>query len=326
MQLLVTNIQPDDFTLYNCVSKNVKETVEGSIILYEEYSGLSYTKLGKTNTVTFGNQCLKSKVLTKTKEGTSGTNFKATVFEYGTFYDLLPKKREKPKYVHTINQYFGAWMVDVEPRYSSNNETVWVTNDDICNSLDCNSKEDLVLNKPYKTNRSKIPAWRFETHLWFKLRFFSVDKNGLWVIFTTPYKNNTAVIKVSRNENVKTKRHLGAQQLNTPVAIVTPKSEFTILSQNILVLQVDIHAMKPQYIFDVTLNNSEFDDMFVAYGTLYGIGNFSKNSKLFAVDLYSKKVLNIDSINEKVIKILKKSPYINLPSQTQAEQFFYRFQ
>ncbi|XP_018572198.1 uncharacterized protein LOC108911691 [Anoplophora glabripennis] len=83
---------------------------------------------------------------------------------------------------------------------------------------------------------------------------FSVDDNGLWVIFAVPNSNNTAVMKV------------------------------------------DVNTMKPEYIWNISLNHHKVGEMFIVCGVLYAVDSVTdRNSKIrFAMDLYKNTLLDVN--------------------------------
>ncbi|KAJ8924524.1 hypothetical protein NQ315_007322 [Exocentrus adspersus] len=83
---------------------------------------------------------------------------------------------------------------------------------------------------------------------------FSVDDNGLWVIFAVPDSNNTAVMKV------------------------------------------DVITMKPEYIWNISLDHHKVGEMFIVCGVLYAVDSVTeRNSKIrFAMDLYKNTLLDVN--------------------------------
>ncbi|KDR08696.1 Olfactomedin-like protein 2B [Zootermopsis nevadensis] len=84
---------------------------------------------------------------------------------------------------------------------------------------------------------------------------FSVDENGLWVIYGIPSTNYTAVMKVNTDRN-----------------------------------------MEVQYMWNISINNHLFGEMFVACGVLYAVDSVTeRNSKIrFALDLYKNQLLDVN--------------------------------
>lgn len=66
-----------------------------------------------------------------------------------------------------------------------------------------------------------------------------------------------------------------------------------------IIFQVDANAMRPQYIWNISLEHHKVGEMFVVCGVLYAVDSVTeRESKIrFALDLYQNKLIDVPTLS-----------------------------
>ncbi|KAJ4434954.1 hypothetical protein ANN_23526, partial [Periplaneta americana] len=333
MQLKINNFGPADVGSYHCIAKNEMGITKGIFNTFEvDPSRVTPppVTIGSQGAVTYGDPppklvdydelcppppaCPECPAPTELKCRDGGISLfhligRMEITKFGNETYKGPPARVldcqlyavgKPVYHRYTNMSYGSWMRDAQPPTEANSHKFWFTNEsnpyhlyEFYNKTLFRAGTPSVtyrLEHPFKGNahvvyngafyynqRNKPHILRFElatkntqmlyvpmvatnssNYLYttnYNYMDFSVDENGLWVIYGIPTTNHTIVMKVNTEGR-----------------------------------------MEPQYMWNISINNHLFGEMFVACGVLYAVDSVTeRNSKIrFALDLYKNQLLDVN--------------------------------
>ncbi|PNF35348.1 hypothetical protein B7P43_G02585 [Cryptotermes secundus] len=332
MQLTITNVGPADFGPYHCIAKNEMGITKGIFTMFEIDPRLATpptVQISGQGEVTYGEGPPKPVDLDdlcpppSCPECPAPTEFKChdggiSLFHLIGRMEIKPFGNEtykgiparildcqlyavgKPVYHRYTNMSYGSWMRDPQPSTETGGQKFWFTNEsDPYHLYEYENKTlfragtpsvTYTLDHPFKGNAHVIYNGSFyynelnnphirkyvlatkNTHVLnvpmvatkgnnylyttnYNYMDFSVDENGLWVIYGIPSTNHTVVMKVNTD-----------------------------------------HKMETEYMWNISINNHLFGEMFVACGVLYAVDSITeRNSKIrFALDLYKNQLLDVN--------------------------------
>lgn len=325
MTLNISYIEPSDYGLYKCVSKNEKGKTHGVFTVFEIDPSIPTRKPPKEPTfVVYGQappppaveaECLPCPLCPITHSCPSpdqaGHPDPGHVINVGpvneTLWRSLPGRTEdcilsqvgKPVFFRSTKIELGTWMQDTSPLYTDLNEKFWVTLDNEKTSLyEYDRKEDAQKDS-YSRKYSLPYAFTGSGHVIYNGSFYyqqegtnkivrfemATETTGALVIPDAPYRDSHFLYNTRYNYV-----DLAADENGLWIIYANP------FNNNTMVMKFHPYKLQTEFVWNLTLNHRNVGEMLVVCGVLYVVQSVTeRNTRISsAFDLYKNRSLEVN--------------------------------
>ncbi|XP_055319441.1 uncharacterized protein LOC129577050 [Sitodiplosis mosellana] len=319
MRLNITNVRPEDFGEYECVSKNDINTTAATFFVYDgarhptrTYSDIAVFGTLPPKPISYSEFCPPPNCPAPNCDEHRCNNayihdvdirqlhFKGIRFPGITnrTFDCVLYAVGKPVYHKSTDVTYGSWLKDSHPRTKEFSEKIWTTYETDRSIIYEFADKTSFRNNQANELRLKSPGFQGNAHVVYNGSFYYHQKDSPTIIRYDLEKRET-ICNVTLPEFQWTGDHylyttkcnyvdLNADENGLWAIYSTPKST------NTYVVKLDAITLEIQYGWNISINHNKVGEMFIVCGVLYAIDSVTeRNTKiLLALDLYRGYILN----------------------------------
>ncbi|XP_068219056.1 uncharacterized protein [Palaemon carinicauda] len=324
MVLEIRDIEHNDFGDYHCIAKNELSLTRGLVKVHEIDPTLYIPSTGTIEGLTFGPDpprfvdlyddlcppppdCPECPKMPKCAEG-RGVLFGIRVEPFGNdsypglknrSLDCLLSAVGKPVYHRHTDSPYGSWMRDPYPKDPQAEPKFWTTDHRSPKILyEFSDKISYRKNHPTKTHRLNQP-FSGNSHVIYNGSFYYHVQDQPIIMKYDLHSGAEKDLVVPRL-SVQEGRYLYNSGINYIDFSTDENGLWAIYglasNNNTVVMKLDPLAMEVEYIWNISISNHKFGELFITCGVLYAIDSTThRDTKIrFALDLYRKTFLDVD--------------------------------
>ncbi|XP_031630325.1 uncharacterized protein LOC116345246 [Contarinia nasturtii] len=322
MRLNITNVRPEDFGEYECVSKNEINTTAAPFFVYDgarhptrTYSDIaefgtlppkpvSYTEFcpppncpspncdeSRCNNAYFQHHDIKIEEL----------RFKGIRFPGITAnrtFDCVLYAVGKPVYHKlTDSVAYGSWLKDARPR-TEFAEKIWTTYETDRTKIYEFADKQMFRNNQANELHLKSPGFQGNAHVVYNGSFYYHQQESPIIIRYDLQKRETICNVTLPEFQYSGDHYLYTTKCNYVDLNADENGLWAIYSSskstNTYVVKLDANTLQIQFGWNISLNHNKVGEMFIVCGVLYAINSVTERSTkiVLAMDLYRSNVLN----------------------------------